>query len=88
LTAAGKLKDPERSRYAKCWYQPLTDPAEAELGLRWTLSQPVTAAVSPGEESLFRMAVDIASRFTPITQEEGVKLMVLAGTLKPIFQEA
>ena len=80
--------DPNRSRYAKCWYEPLAGPAEAELALRWTLSQPVTAAVSPGEESLFRMAVEIASRFTPITQVEEAKLKALARTLKPIFREA
>jgi hypothetical protein len=34
------------------------------------------------------MAVEIASRFTPITQEEEAKLKALARTLKPIFREA
>ena len=77
--------DPQRRQYAKCWYQPLTDPVEAELGLRWTLSQPVTAAIAPGEASLFRMALDIASRFSPVTPEETAKLKALAETLDPVF---
>ena len=33
--------DEERKKYPKCWYQPLTDPHEAELALRFTLSQPL-----------------------------------------------
>lgn len=78
---------PERQRYSKCWYQPLTDPHQIELALRWTLSQPVTAAVSPGEESLFRMALDVASRFTPITKAEEAELVALAKTLEPILPD-
>jgi len=78
-------KDPARREYRKCWYQPLTDLDEAALGLRWTLSQPVTAAIPPGIESLFRMAMDIASQFTPITPEEETQLETLAETLDPIF---
>jgi len=78
--------NPQRKRYPKCWYQPLSDPAEAELGLRWSLSQPVTAAIPPGELPLFQLALDIASRFSPITHEEEAKLKSFAETLNPIFQ--
>ena len=80
--------DPERERYSKCWYQPLTEPAEAALGLRWTLSQPVASAIPPGEWPLFRMALDIASRFSPVTDEEEDKLKALARTLTPIFRSS
>jgi len=40
---------PDRKKYEKCWYQPLTDPGQIELALRFTLSQPVTAALPPGK---------------------------------------
>jgi aryl-alcohol dehydrogenase-like predicted oxidoreductase len=61
---------PQRKTFEKCWYEPLIDPEEAALALRWTLSQPVTAAIPPGEAALFRHALDVATSFTPITEEE------------------
>ena len=81
-------KDPQRDAYKKCWYQPITDPAEAEMALRWTLSQPITAAVTPGEEALFRVAVDIGLRFKPITPAEEAQLKAMAAKLNPIFKTA
>ncbi len=71
--------------WKKCWYEPLTDPAEAELALRWTLSQPVTAAIPPGEEELFQLAMDIALRFEPIGLEDEERLLDLSRDLNPIF---
>ena len=78
--------DPDREKFKKCWYQPLSDPREASLGLRYTLSQPITAAIPPGEEVLYRMALDIAQDFTPITAAEVEELKALAAELTPIFQ--
>lgn len=78
-------RDPQRKKYGKCWYQPLTDPREAGLGLRWTLSQPVTAAIPPGEESLFRMALDLAMSFKPLSAAEEAELKALAKKQNPIF---
>lgn len=80
--------DPDRAKFPKCWYQPLTDPREAGLGLRWTLSQEITAAIPPGDENLWRMAVDIGLTFKPITEAETNELMALAQTLTPIFRAA
>jgi predicted aldo/keto reductase-like oxidoreductase len=80
--------DPDRQKFNKCWYQPLTDPREANLGIRWTLSQAVTSAVPPGDEALWRMAVDVALNFKPITKEETDELVSLAQTLTPIFHTA
>lgn len=79
---------PHRQQHAKCWYQPLTDPHHAQLALRWTLSQPVTAAVSPGEESLLRMAMDIVDAYKPVTPNETEELKALAGGADPIFPDA
>jgi hypothetical protein len=54
--------------------------------LRFTLSQPVTAALPPGDESLFRLALDLAPRFVPVTTAELHELEKLASTLDPIFR--
>ena len=78
--------DPERDEYPKCWYQPFTDRGLAALALRWALSQPLTATLPPGEEALFRMAVDIASGLTPIREDEEQELRAVANDLTPIFE--
>jgi len=77
--------DPMRKQYAKCWYQPLTKQDEAKLALYFTLSQPITAAIPPGEESLFRMAVELAMGFRPVSQQEKQTLQQMAQALNPIF---
>jgi len=78
--------DPLRKEYPKCWYQPLTEREEARLGLYFTLSQPITAAIPPGEESLFRMALDLAMDFKPISPQDLEKVKQMAESLNPIFQ--
>jgi len=78
--------DPSRKEYPKCWYQPLTEREEARLGLYFTLSQPVTAAIPPGEESLFRMAVDLAMNLKPISINDLEKVKQMTESLNPIFQ--
>ena len=72
----------------KCWYQPSTLPDEASLGLRWTLSQPITAAVPPGDEKYFRLAMDVAQKFEPLKPEEEKALMARAQGVEPIFHLA
>ncbi len=78
--------DPSRKEYPKCWYQPLTEREEARLGLYFTLSQAVTAAIPPGEESLFRMAVDLAMALKPISKDDLEKVKQMAKSLNPVFQ--
>lgn len=74
--------------YPHCWYEPLSDPHWAELALRWTLSRPITAAVPPGDPRLFRLALELAARFRPITSEEEAELRAYGQGLQPIFQAA
>ena len=74
--------------HPKCWYQPAALPEEASLALRWTLSQPVTAAVPPGEENYFRLAMDVAQRFQPLKPEEEKTLLAAAQGATPIFHLA
>jgi aryl-alcohol dehydrogenase-like predicted oxidoreductase len=71
--------------HPKCWYHPAALPDEASLGLRWTLSQPVTAAVPPGDEQYFRLAMDVAQKFKPIKALEEKELMARATGVQPIF---
>jgi aryl-alcohol dehydrogenase-like predicted oxidoreductase len=78
--------NPLRKKYSKCWYQPLTEQKEARMGLYFTLSQPVTAAIPPGEESLFRMALDLAMNFKPISAQDLERVRKMAEPLNPIFQ--
>jgi aryl-alcohol dehydrogenase-like predicted oxidoreductase len=89
LKALAKQKwpkdDPTRKRYSKCWYQPLTDRTEAKLALYFTLSQPITAAIPPGEESLFKMALELAWDFRPVSQREVETLRQMAQPLNPVF---
>jgi predicted aldo/keto reductase-like oxidoreductase len=88
LKAMAKTHWPEGAErnYKKCWYQPISNPQEAEPALRFTLSEPITAAIPPGEPALFRMALDLASRFRPFTPEEREKLLQRAEGLTPIFR--
>jgi aryl-alcohol dehydrogenase-like predicted oxidoreductase len=74
--------------YPNCWYEPLTDPHLAELALRFTLSEPITAAIPPGDPRLFRLALDLADNFRPLTEAERVELRGYARTLQPIFKAA
>lgn len=77
--------DPLRKQYSKCWYQPLTDRRQAQLALRFTLGQNVTAAIPPGEESLFRLALDLAGDLRPLNGDEIAELKNLAESLEPVF---
>ncbi|MGQ9731900.1 MAG: aldo/keto reductase, partial [Candidatus Zipacnadales bacterium] len=56
-----------QKRYPKCWYQPIEDRELARLALNYTLSLPVTAAIPPGDPGLFKMAVELALQYAPIT---------------------
>jgi predicted aldo/keto reductase-like oxidoreductase len=74
--------------HPKCWYQPVTDPVESELAIRFTLSEPITAAVTPGHVDLFRRAMDVAENFKPLSESERAELRRRAEGLEPIFRLA
>lgn len=78
-------KDAPRA-YPKCWYEPLSEPAEAKLGLRFTLSHPITAAVPPGDDRLFRLALNLAKNLEPLTETEAAALKERALLGEPIFR--
>jgi aryl-alcohol dehydrogenase-like predicted oxidoreductase len=69
----------------KCWYQPAAFPNEASLGLRWTLGHPVTAAIPPGEEKYFRLAMDVAQTYKPLDAAEEQALLAGGQGVEPLF---
>ncbi len=80
---------PDATRpYPHCWYEPMDDPHFAELALRFTLSEPITAAIPPGDPRLFRMALEFAERLKPLEAAERAELSAYARGLQPIFKAA
>jgi len=79
-----EMKEADRPQ-PKCWYQPAQLPDQAALALRWTLSQPITAAVPPGDEKYFQHALNVAQKFEAIRPEEEKALMASAQGAEPIF---
>jgi aryl-alcohol dehydrogenase-like predicted oxidoreductase len=70
----------------KCWYQPAGFPGEASLGLRWTLGHPITAAIPPGDEKYFRLAMDVAQNYKPLEPHEEQALLSGGAGVEPIFR--
>ena len=69
----------------KCWYEPAGYPDEASLGLRWTLGHPITAAIPPGDEKYFRLAMDVAQNYKPLEAHEEQALLSGGHGVEPIF---
>jgi len=78
---AGGSKHPQ----PKCWYQPARFPDEASLGLRWTLGHPITAAIPPGDERYFRLAMDVEQNYKPLDAAEEQALLSGGHGVEPIF---
>jgi len=86
--AHGRWRKGEKHKYPKCWYRPIEDRALARKALRFALSEDVTAAIPPGDERLFRMAVDLAGDLPPLTPEERQALLDSTHGLKPLLTAA
>jgi aryl-alcohol dehydrogenase-like predicted oxidoreductase len=80
------IKESDR-KYPKCWYEPIDDREMARLALRFTLNQEVTAAVPPGDERIFDLALELASAPLPelsVAELQGLKAKI--GSLEPVFR--
>jgi predicted aldo/keto reductase-like oxidoreductase len=75
----------EEKIYSKCWYKPVVKESLAEKALRFTLSQDITAAIPPGDERLYQMALNLAQRFKPMTDKEIGQLMQEAKGTPSLF---
>lgn len=76
----------DKSLYPKCWYEPLTDKEDIRMGLRFTLSHPVTAALTSGEAELFRIALSVSDSLIPLTNEEVKKIKEKGLKGNPLFK--
>ncbi len=74
-------------KYPKCWYQPIDDREMARLALRFTLNQEVTAAVPPGDERIFDLALELASApLAKLSAAELTGLKTRISSLEPVFR--
>lgn len=76
----------DRSAHPGCWYEPMTDPDEALQGLRFTMSHPVTAALTPTDDGCLRLALKLAAKITPLTTDEVVAIKQKALATAPLFK--
>ena len=81
------VKGAERT-YKKVWYEPLADPAEALMGLRFTLSHPITSAIPPGHEDLFSMGLKLGMKFKPLSDSEVAEIKRKGLETEPLFRYA
>ena len=79
-------KDADRKAHPGCWYEPMTDPAEALMGLRFTLSHPVTSALTPSDEGCLKLALKLAPKITPLQSDEIAAIKQKAMTIAPLFK--
>jgi predicted aldo/keto reductase-like oxidoreductase len=79
-----KKGDPGRKRF-QTWYEPTFHPAEADLALRFAMSQGLTATIPPASVEIHKLALSLGPKVRPITPAETAKLKTLAESLTPLF---
>ncbi|MBN1569828.1 MAG: aldo/keto reductase [Acidobacteria bacterium] len=84
--AHGPWRKGEARKYPNCWYRPIDDRNLAKQALRFTLSEGVTAAIPPGDERLFRMAMELARDLPPLSAAEREALLESTKGLRPIMK--
>jgi len=76
----------DRKKYPKCWYEPFTTPEDIRMGFRFTLSHPVTAAVTSGDENLYRIAMDLYDKIDPLKKKEIEMIKQKGLAQNPLFK--
>jgi aryl-alcohol dehydrogenase-like predicted oxidoreductase len=84
--AHGPWRKGEKRKYPNCWYRPIENRDLARRALRFTLSEDVTAAIPPGDERLFRMALEMAGDLQPLGAGERRELLASARGLRPLLR--
>jgi aryl-alcohol dehydrogenase-like predicted oxidoreductase len=84
--AHGPWRRGEKRQYPNCWYRPVDDKNLAKQALRFTLSEGVTSAMPPGDERLFRMALELAHDLPPLSATEREKLLASTRGLRPLMR--
>ncbi len=78
-------KGVENKEYPKCWYEPLVTTEDIKMGLSFTLSHPVTAALTPGDPTLFRRALNVSGSIKPLKDSEIQNIKEKAVNGVPLF---
>ena len=84
--AHGPWRKSDKREYPNCWYRPIDDRNLAKQALRFTLSEGVTAAMPPGDERLFRMALELAHDLPPLSAAERETLLASTRGLRPLLR--
>lgn len=85
--AKRRWQEGEPRKWPKCWYSPVDTYEEAVLGLRFTLSKGVTAAVSPGHAQFLEWMCEAEKTLTPLTAPDEAALAERAHELAAIFPQ-
>ncbi len=84
--AHGPWRRGEKRKYPNCWYRPIEDRELARQALRFALSEGVTAVVPPGDERLFRLALELAPGLSPLSDDERRELLAGTQRLRPLMR--
>ncbi len=76
----------DRSKYPKCWYEPLLGEDDIRMGLRFTLSHPVTNILTPGEAELFKIAINMKETLSQLSPKEVNEIKLKALNQTPLFK--
>lgn len=79
-------KGADRKAHPICWYEPMTDPDEALMGLRFTLSHPVTSALPPADEHCLKLALKLAPKVKPLKRAEVAEMKRRGLEESPLFR--
>ena len=71
--------------FKNCWYRPISDEKIMKMAFKYTLSKNITAAIPPGDYSLFMKALEFMNDYEPISELETNELLSLAKNTKPLF---
>jgi predicted aldo/keto reductase-like oxidoreductase len=85
--AKRKWAEGEEKAWPKCWYKPVDTYEEAVRAVRFTLSKPVAAALSPGHAELLEWLCDAAEHARPLSSREEAALAEEAQGLDTIFPQ-
>lgn len=83
--ALTRLGEGEQKIFKNVWYRPISDEVIMKMALKYTLSKNITAAVPPGQNTLFLKALEFMNDYKPITEQETEKLLTLAKETTPVF---
>jgi len=86
--ALTRLQKGQEKFYKNVWYQPIQDEELIKMALKYTLSKNITAAIPPGNNTLFLKGLEFMNDFEPITEKETAYLLDLAKKTEPLFSHA